>query len=448
MRFSKRVELIRRLLTSGAKLKLLHALEKLGPTQSSFIFRDLKDHERPLFFDALLEFPFLEKILGELPAEIFPKVFASFSLDQQTQFLSKLSSDHAWSYLQGLELEEQERFGKKFPPEVWKKIEKISQFPAGSCGEIMQTEFTCVKDTATIAEVIQAVRQADPKQKIFYLYVVDEAGHLLGTVPLRSLLKEDQATPISQVMVTTHVSAQALETQEQAAKLVSQYKLLAIPVVDEAHHLLGVIRVDDVIEIVQEEAAEDMYRMAGLSPEDRILSPWRKTMQKRLVWMSINLVTAFLAAWVVGLFKDSIEKVVALAIYMPVVAGMGGNSGVQSLTVMTRALALGEIGGREVWRALFKEVWVGCLVGLITGFVTGLVAWGWQGSFYLGGVLWMAMVINMVIAGFAGSMIPIVLRLFKADPALGSGVLVTTFTDVFGFLSFLGLATLFLKFLV
>lgn len=448
MRFSRRVEFIRRLLQAGAKQKLLHALEKLGPNLVSHSLRDLDEHDRLLFFSLLAQEAFLEKVLEKLPREIVQEVLSPLSEEKLIQVLSHMPVDWVWAFLQGLEVEKQEILKKQLPADLSRKIDKISQYPAGSCGEIMHPEWVSVKDTISVEEAIRSLRTADPKLTIFYLYVVDEEGHLLGTVPLRSLLRADPSHLVSQVAVTTHIAVQAFDPRETAAQMVSQHKLLAIPVVDESHHLLGVIRVDDVIDIVQEEATEDMYRLAGLSREDRIFGPLKKTLQKRLVWMSINLATAFLAAWAVGLFQESIAKVVALAIFMPVVAGMGGNGGTQSLTLMTRALALGEIEGREAWHVLWREVFVGGVIGLITGLITGLVSWWWQGNFYLGLVLWLAMICNMMIAGFSGSMIPMVLRTLRIDPALGSGVIVTTFTDVFGFLSFLGLATIFLKYLV
>ncbi|OGQ04948.1 MAG: magnesium transporter [Deltaproteobacteria bacterium RIFCSPLOWO2_01_44_7] len=448
MHFSKRVEFIRRLVQAGAKQKLVHALEKLGTLQSARILRQLRAYDQKLFLEVLLAHPLLDQILLDLSYEALPEVLAHLSNEQLITILSRMPSDWDWSFLEQLPQEKQQSLLEQLPTTQREKIAKISQYPKESCGEIMHPEAMSVKASALVEEAIQTIRQADPQLKVFYLYVVDEEGHLLGTVPLRSLIRENPETLVSQVMLGNPIAVRALDARTKAAQMVAQNKLLAVPVVDEAHHLLGVITVDDVIDIVEEQATEEMYHMAGLSKDDRIFAPWWRTARKRLVWMSLNLVTAFLAASVVGLFQQSISKVVALAIFMPVVAGMGGNGGTQSLTVMTRALALGEIGGREVWRVLTKEVLVGLTVGAITGLATGLIAWHWQGNFYLGFVLWLAMMTNMMIAGFAGSMIPMTLRTLKLDPALGSGVLVTTFTDVFGFLTFLGLATLFLKYLV
>ncbi|MDO8527987.1 MAG: magnesium transporter [Deltaproteobacteria bacterium] len=448
MRFSKQIEFVRRLVHAKARPKLVHALEKLGPLQSSRILKQLEESDRQLFFELLIPHALLDKILMELPENSLTEILLSLSESQLTTLLYGMPTDMAWSFLQHLPLEEQNTILERLPQDQRDKIAMVSQFPKDSCGEIMHPEVMSVRISVSVEIAIQTVRKSDPHLKVFYLYVVDDEGHLLGTVPLRSLIREDPANLVSQVMIPNPIAVEALQPRRKAAQLVAQNKLLAVPVVDETHHLLGVITVDDVIDIVQEEATEEMYHLAGLSKDDGIFAPWLKTVRKRLAWMSINLFTAFLAAWVVGLFQESISKVVALAIFMPVVAGMGGNGGTQALTVMTRALALGEVSGREVWRAMGKEIFVGGSVGLFTGFVTGLIAWMWKGNFYLGLVLWLAMMLNMMIAGFAGSIIPMTLRAFRLDPALGSGVIVTTFTDVCGFMSFLGLATLFLKYLV
>lgn len=447
MHFSKRVEFVRRLIRAEVRGKTVHALEKLGALQVSYILRQFRDKDRVLLIDALIDTPLLKPVLTELSEESLPEVLNSLSREQRTAILNQMPADWGWSYLQTLDEEEQQLLLQSLSEGQQKEIHKWAIYPKGSCGEVMASELLCIKNTTTIADAIHVMRSADPLHKIFYLYVVDEERHLLGTVPLRSLLQRDPTTPIADVTVTHHVAVQAMDPQNRAAEMVSQHKLLAVPVVDESYHLLGVIRIDDVMEIVQEEATEEMYRMAGLTKRDRLFAPWWQTFQKRLGWMSINLGTAFLAAWTVGLFQDSIRKVVALAIFMPLVAGMGGNGGTQALAVMTRALALGEIEGREVWRVLRKEVLIGFMVGGVTGLATGLIAWRWQGNFYLGFVLWLAMMANMMIAGFSGAVVPMILRRLRKDPALGSGVLVTTFTDVFGFFCFLGLATLFLKYL-
>jgi magnesium transporter len=246
-------------------------------------------------------------------------------------------------------------------------------------------------------------------------------------------------------MIQDPVSVRADASQEEAAQLVSRYNLLAIPVVDAEDRMLGVITVDDVIEVIHEEATEDIYHLAGLSEDDRVFTPPMLSVRKRLPWMLINLGTAFLAAWVVGLFQRSLQEVVALAIFLPVVAGMGGNGATQTLTVITRAIALGEIEFSSGLRAVAKELTVGLAIGSVTGLAAAGVALLWKGNPYLGLVLFLSMVANLAIAGLVGAAVPLVLKALKQDPALGSGVIVTTFTDCCGFFAFLGIATLFLE---
>jgi magnesium transporter len=235
--------------------------------------------------------------------------------------------------------------------------------------------------------------------------------------------------------------------QEEVARQVASYNLLAIPVVDEENKLVGVITVDDEIDVIKDEATEDVYRLAGVSSDDRVFTSAGESLRKRLPWLMVNLVTAFVAALVVWTFQDTISVVTALAVFMPVVAGMGGNAATQTLTVIVRGIALGELTWSNTRKALFKEAAVGLGNGLVCGLIAGLIVWLLRGDPWLGLILAMAMVINMFVAATAGTLIPLSLRALKVDPALASSVFITTLTDVFGFLSFLGLGTLFIRYL-
>jgi magnesium transporter len=238
------------------------------------------------------------------------------------------------------------------------------------------------------------------------------------------------------------VSVAADADQEEVAELVRRYDLLAIPVTDVDGHMLGVITVDDVIDVITEEATEDMYHLAGLSEDDRVYTPAHVSVRRRMPWMFLNLGTAFMAAWVVGLFQNTIEQMVALAVFMPVVAGMGGNSGIQALTVITRGIALGEIEFSTGLRAAGKELVVGITIGFTMGALSAGVAYLWLGTPLIGVALFLAMLITISIAGLLGAAVPLLLKALNQDPALGAGVIVTTFTDVFAFFSFLGIASL------
>jgi magnesium transporter len=276
---------------------------------------------------------------------------------------------------------------------------------------------------------------------------VDERRHLVGVVSLRRLLLVPPETPLKRIMTTEVYSARVDTDQEEVARQVASYNLLAIPVVDLENKLVGVITVDDVIDVIKDEATEDVYRLAGVSVDDGVLSPPRESLQRRLPWLGVNLATAFLAASVVGMFQNTISQVVVLAAFMPVVAGMGGNAATQTLAVVVRGLAIGELTWSNARAALTKEGLVGLGNGIVLGAVAMVGAWLLSGSLVIGAVLALAMIINMFVAAVAGTLIPLGLRALKVDPALASSVFITTLTDVFGFLSFLGLATMFLRYL-
>jgi magnesium transporter len=337
----------------------------------------------------------------------------------------------------------------QLPAPVRAELEKAELYPESSAGRVMMTNFVALDEKMTAEEAIDSLRsRADDDESILYLYVVDDQRSLRGVVPIRRLVSAPPARMIRDLMIPDPVGVQVDADQEEVAQIVARYDLLAVPVTDVDGHMLGVITVDDVIDVITEEATEDMYHLAGLSEEDRVFSPAHHSVRKRLPWMLVNLGTAFLAAWVVGLFERTIEQVVALAFFMPVVAGMGGNGGTQALTVITRGIALGEIEFSSGARAALKELAVGLVMGAVTGLVSAGIAYAAVGNAVIGVALFFAMLVTMAVAGLLGAAVPLLLKAVRQDPALGAGVIVTTFTDVFAFFSFLGIGTLLLDRLV
>jgi magnesium transporter len=311
----------------------------------------------------------------------------------------------------------------------------------------MNPNVFALSEEMTAGEAITEVQSARDVEMVFYLYVVDVRRHLVGVVSLRRLLLVPPDTPLKRIMTTDVISVRADMDQEEVARIVASYNILAIPVVDEENKLVGVITVDDVIDVIKDEATEDVYRLAGVASDDRVFTRPIDSLRRRLPWLIVNLATAFLAATVVALFEPTIDRVTALAIFMPIVAGMGGNAATQTLAVIVRGIALGELTWGNSRKALMKEVLVGLGNGVATGLVAAAIAWVTRGNAVLGMILGMAMIINMFVAAAAGTLIPLALRAIKVDPALASSVFITTLTDVFGFLSFLGLGTIFLRYL-
>jgi magnesium transporter len=295
-----------------------------------------------------------------------------------------------------------------------------------------------------VDETLRRVRQLAEERRLFYLYITDERGHLLGIVSLWQLVSAAPERRLRDLMSTDIVTVRADIPEAEVARVFARYDLLVIPVVDEEGRLAGAITVDDVLDVVEERATEDLYHLANLNVEEGVATPPLRSVRLRLPWLMVNLLTAFLAASVVSAFQETIAKYVVLAVFMPIVAGMGGNAGTQTLTVMVRALALGETDLRRSGGIVLKQTWVGLLTGLLTGAALGLVALAWERNSTLAGVLFASQAVNLTVAGLFGAAVPLTLRRLRLDPALGSSVLVTTATDVCGFLAFLGTATLLL----
>jgi magnesium transporter len=307
----------------------------------------------------------------------------------------------------------------------------------------MSVDVVALQRRWTVEEAINFLRHEAPDDNHpFYLYVVDDEGRLAGNVSLRSLVTAAPETPIAAITSEEVLSVGTTEDQEVAAERMRHYNLLALPVVDADNRLRGVITADDVLDVQVEEATEDIYRLAGLPEEERIFRPIREAAPPRLAWLMLNLITATLAAATVSLFEGTIEQVAALAVFMPMVAGMGGNAGIQTITLVVRSIALGEVEVRDAWRVLQHEAIIALIKGVVIGSIVGMLAFVWMGNAWLGFIVGFAMLANIANATLVGVLVPLMLRRLKLDPALASGVIVTTFSDVVGFFVFLGLGAL------
>ncbi len=436
---------LRRLLTGGMTVRAERLLSKMPPADVGPLLSDLTPDEIRTVIELLFRQRRAAPVLRELPPEILPSIFDALADQRIADVLARLEIDDLIELIEWVPEERRNDVLSRLPVDRRDELMKAELYPEDSAGRVMTTSFVGLDQKMTAQDAIDSIRSlGDDNEAVLYLYVVDDQRCLLGVVPIRRLVSAPPHRPVGEIMIREPVSVRAEADQEEVAALVRRYDLLAIPVVDIDRRMLGVITVDDVIEVITEEATEDMYRLAGLSGEDRVFSPAYTSVQKRLPWMLLNLGTCFLAAWVVGLFERAIEQMVALAVFMPVVAGMAGNGGTQSLTVITRGIALGEIEFSTGLRAALKELAVGITIGIVTGIASALIAYLWHGNPVLGLALFLSMVIAMAVSGLMGAAVPLGLKALRQDPALGSGVIVTTFTDVFAFLAFLGIATLLL----
>jgi magnesium transporter len=437
--------MLRRLLAHGITARAERLLARMRPADIAPLLSDMTKEEIATVIDLLFRQRRAARVLRELPPEMLPEIFHALSDERLARVLGRLEIDDLLDVMESVPEERRQAVVNRLPDQSRTELEKAALYAESSAGRVMVTSYLALDEKMTAQEAIDSLRsRADEDESILYLYVVDDQRALRGVVPIRRLLSAPPTRLIGDLMIPEPVSVLVDADQEEVAQLVARYDLLAVPVTDVDGHMLGVITVDDVIDVITEEATEDIYHMAGLPGEDRVFTPAHASVRKRLPWMLLNLCTAFLAAWVVGLFERSIEQVVALAFFMPVVAGMGGNGGTQALTVITRGIALGEIEFSSGLRAALKEIAVGLAIGLVTGALAGAVAYAALGNLWIGAALTAAMAITMAVAGLMGAAVPLTLKALRLDPAIGSGVIVTTFTDCFGFFSFLGIGTLIL----
>ena len=441
---------VKRLLRMGAMANLVNLLQKQYPADLAQLLAELPDKDRQSVFSLLLErnSRLAMEALSELGPEVGASLLAGRPPEEIVKLTQELPSDDVASIIDHLP----EDLASSVLELMQKKpasadVGELLEYPEKTAGRIMNPKVFALSEDLTAAEAITALQASRDVEMVFYLYVIDARRHLVGVVSLRRLLLVRPETPLKRIMTTDLISVRVDINQEEVARLVASYNLLAIPVVDEENKLVGVITVDDVIDVIKDEATEDVYRLAGLASDDRVFTAPSDSLRKRLPWLVVNLATAFIAASVVKLFEGTIGVVTSLAVFMPVVAGMGGNAATQTLAVIVRGIALGELTWRNTRKALLKEATVGIGNGVACGIVGAGVVWLMQGNPFLGAILGLAMVINMFVAAIAGTLIPLALRALKVDPALASSVFITTLTDVFGFLSFLGLGALFIKYL-
>ena len=356
--------------------------------------------------------------------------------------VAELDSDDAVFILEDLDEPDREEILARMPAFERLSLKRSLDFPEESAGRRMQTDFIAIPPFWSVGQTIDYMRaEEDLPEEFFQIYVVDPSYNLLGTVPLDRILRTKRPAKIEKIMNTNVIEVEATEDQEHAARVFDRYDLVEVAVVDESSRMVGVLTVDDIVDIIQQEADEDFRALAGVGDEE-ISDNVFEIVKSRIVWLFVNLVTAILASTVISVFDVPISKMVALAVLMPIVASMGGNAGTQTMTVTVRAIASRELDHFNMARLIGREALVGLLNGFVFALVMGIVAAVWFESLQLGFVIGIAMIVNLIAAGIAGILIPIGLDKLKIDPAVASSAFVTTVTDVIGFFAFLGLAAL------
>lgn len=378
--------------------------------------------------------------LTEIDETVRVRLLEALSPQAVADGVRELDSDDAVYLLEDLDEDDKQAILDQMSVPERLRLARALDYPEESAGRRMQTDFVAVPPYWTVGQTIDFLREDDGLPETFYeIFVVGPTFHLIGTVPLDRLLKAKRPTKISEVMHEEQQIVRATDDQEDVARLFKRYNLVSVAVVDEAERLVGMLTVDDIVDVIEEEAEEDIRAMAGVGDEE-LSDTVAYTARSRLPWLVINTATAFLAASVIGIFDGTIEQMVALAVLMPIVASMGGNAGTQAMTVTVRALATREISRRNAGRIIRRELLVGLLNGVVLAALVGSVAGAWFLNWELGCVIAAALVGNIVVAGLFGVLIPLMLNARKIDPAVASGVFLTTVTDVVGFSLFLGTA--------
>jgi magnesium transporter len=381
--------------------------------------------------------------LNEVDDTVREEILEELEPETVAEGVRELESDDAVELLEGLDEEDQEEILEKLPPSERDVLERSLEYPENSAGRRMQTEFIAVPPDWTAGQVIDYMRDTPNLPERFYeIYAIDDFRHWQGAVSLDALLRSRRPVPLADLIDEDRRRVSVMDDQEEVARLFGKYNLVAAPVVDTENRLVGVITIDDVVDVIEEEADEDLKALGGVTSHEELSDSVWTIARGRFNWLLVNLATAFLASSVLGLFEGQLEKMVALAVLAPIVASQGGNAATQTMTVAVRALATRELGSSNALRVVMREGLVGLVNGLAFAIITGIAAVAWFKIPALGVVIGLAIICNLVAGALGGILIPMVLERVRADPAVASGTFVTTITDVVGFFSFLGIATL------
>ena len=399
---------------------------------------DLVTAERAAEIVAEMEPANAAEVLAQMSTADAAGVLGEMDPDDRVDVLDEIDEARHDELVAGLDAEDQE------------EVRRLEQYPPDSAGGIMTTEVTSLYEYLSVQDAIESLRRLNEQlEQMFYVYVVDGRGHLVGVLSMRDLILAMPDRILRDLMIPNVRAVPATEDQEAVAQLFRRFNYLAMPVVDDKHRLIGLITIDDIVDVLQEETTEDVHKLFGAGAEERLDSPWFFSFQKRVGWLGVNLITAFAAAAVVAAFSGTIEALPILAVFMPIIAGMGGNASAQAMAVAVRGISVGKVDSRLLRHVIVREFWCGLLTGIVMGLLTGLIAAVYSTiqpdrsllqAAGLAGVVFAALLINHTLACVTGAGIPFLMKRLGFDPAQSATILATTVTDVIGFLALLGLA--------
>jgi len=435
------IQRLKQALESGDdELKAL--LSEYHASEIAILFASLPQESRDYIIN-ILPSETASEVIAEMDAEIHPeRILENLHPERRSEIMEELDYDDATDILSQLSEDTQNEILSDLDEEDATHIRNLLSFEEDTAGGLMNTQVLKVNSKLTKTEALdQIIRQSEEMEEFYTINVVDNRNILLGIVSLKDIIKSRNTVLIRDLIKDDFVYVKANTDQEEVARLISQYNLTSIPVVDDQMHLLGRITFDDVIDVMEEENTEDILKISGVSEDEALSGNWKEAVRSRLPWLVVNLGTAFLASSVIRYFEPTISRLLLLSGYMTMIAGMGGNTATQALAVTIRRISLTDLTDNQAYRTVLKEFTVGLINGACIGLIVFLFAVFYDGNLMLGLVIFTAMTGNLVLAGIAGSSIPLILKRIGIDPAIASSIIITTFTDVFGFLLLLGLAS-------
>jgi len=440
------LDTVKKLIRRGAYPNLTKVIAKSHPADIAHLFRYLDLKEQRILFNLIENPETAAYVLSEIDHGTGARLLEQIEKETITEVLQEMPYDDAVEIIRNMPEELAEEILSIMQDEHSEEIEQLLLYEEDTAGGIMSTEIFSLRQEMTVREAIAALQEAVDVEMVFYLYVTDEHNHLVGVLSLRQLLIVPPATRLKDIMTTDVISVRTDTDQEEVAQVVAKYNLLAVPVVDEGNKLVGIITVDDVIDVMRQEATEDIYKMAGASEEELLYGHKSfKIARLRLPWLITNLLGGVITGYLMWLFKVTLEEVIALISFIPVITGMGGNVGGQSSTIVVRGFATGRIDFSTLRQVFFKELRVGAIMGLVCGLTVGLIAYGWHHNPYLGLVVGIAMVTAMTVAASMGVIATSFFKKIGIDPAIASSPFVQTANDITGILIYFGTATLFIN---
>lgn len=423
-------------------LTLKKLISEYHTSEIAILFESLSQDSRERII-SILPAELASEVISEMDAEFHPeKLLENLHPDRRSEIVEELDYDDATDIISLLPEEQQQEILQGLDEEDASNIRSLLKYEEDTAGGLMNTQVIKINENLPKKEALEEIiRQSEEMEEFYTINVVDEDNILKGIVSLKDIIKARNHINISQLIISDFVYVKADTDQEEVAKLISQYNLTSIPVVDDQMHLLGRITFDDVIDVMEAENTEDILKISGVSEDEELAGNWKEAVKSRLPWLVLNLGTAFLAASIIRYYDNTISGLGLLAAYMVIIAGMGGNTATQALAVTVRRISLNDLSDHQAYRTILKEFTVGLINGAVIGFILFIFALVYDKNSMLGLVIFIAMTGNLIIAGISGSAIPLILKRIGVDPAVASSIIITTFTDVFGFLLLLGLAS-------